>query len=68
MKAGDDWFGTPSAGMRSCFKDLMKLDKAFMTCFNDQFAFGKTSTDGLPLKQVTELMSAKMFMDQPTRN
>ncbi|KAH0840709.1 hypothetical protein AYO21_00637 [Fonsecaea monophora] len=68
VKAGDDWFGTPSAGMRSCVKDLMKLYKAFMTCFNDQFATCKTSTDGLPLKQVSELMSAKMFMDQPSKN
>lgn len=68
MKAGDDWFGTPSAGMRTCVSDLMKLYKAFMTCFNDQFATGKTSTDGLPLKQVTQLMSAKIFMDQPSRN
>ncbi|WVN90649.1 uncharacterized protein L203_105891 [Cryptococcus depauperatus CBS 7841] len=68
VKAGDDWFGASSWGMRSCSSDLMKLYKAFMTCFNDQLATGKTSTDGLPLKQVAQLMSAKMFMDQPSRN
>ncbi|KAI5865741.1 putative D-aminoacylase [Durotheca rogersii] len=68
VQAGNDWFGTPHAGMRSCVSDLMKLYKAFMTGFNDQIASGKTSTDKLPLKQVSQLMSAKIFMDQPSRN
>lgn len=68
VKAGDDWVGTPHAGMRSCVSDLMKLYKGFMTGFNDQFATGKTSTDGLPLKQVPQLMSAKIFMGQPSKN
>lgn len=66
-KSGDGWFGT-SASMRSCVGDLMKLYKAFMTAFNHQFATGKTSTDGLPLEQVAQLMSAKMCMGQPSRN
>nr|ODN97871.1 hypothetical protein L204_03296 [Cryptococcus depauperatus CBS 7855] len=68
IKRGDDWFGAPSAGMRSCASDLMKLYKAFMVCFNDQFATDKTSTDGLPLKQVAHLMSAKVLVDPPSRN
>ncbi|KAM4057077.1 beta-lactamase [Hirsutella rhossiliensis] len=67
VKAGDDWVGTPHVGMRTCVSDLMKLYKAFMKGFNDQFSTGNTSTEGLPLKQVTQLMSAKMFMDQPSR-
>ncbi len=67
VKAGDDWFGTPSAGMRSCVRDLMKLYKAFLTSFNDQHATGKTSTEGSPLKQVSKLMSAKIPIDQPSR-
>ena len=68
VKAGDDWFGTPSAGMRSCVRDLMKLYKAFLTSFNDQFASSRTSTEGSPLKQVTHLMSTKISFDQPSRN
>ncbi|KAJ8125688.1 hypothetical protein O1611_g7950 [Lasiodiplodia mahajangana] len=68
VKLGDDWVGSPHAGMRSCVSDLMKLYKAFMTGFNDQLASGKTSTDGLPLKQVGYLMSAQMIMGQPSRN
>ncbi|WVO15585.1 hypothetical protein L204_103245 [Cryptococcus depauperatus] len=68
VRYGDDWFCASSVGMRSCASDLMKLYKAFMACFNDQFATGKTSTDGLPLKQVTHLMSAKVLMDPSSRN
>nr|ODN96906.1 hypothetical protein L204_03618 [Cryptococcus depauperatus CBS 7855] len=68
VKCGDDWFGASSAGMRSCASDLMKLYKAFITCFNDQFATGKTSTNGLPLRHVAHLMSAKVLMDPPSRN
>nr|ODN86267.1 hypothetical protein L203_04387 [Cryptococcus depauperatus CBS 7841] len=68
VKDGDDWFGASSAGMRSCASDLMKLHKAFLTCFNDQLATGKTSTEGFPLKQVAQMMSAKVYIDQPSRN
>ncbi|KAI9715196.1 MAG: hypothetical protein M1828_001022 [Chrysothrix sp. TS-e1954] len=68
VQAGDDWFGAPSAGMRSCVQDLMKLYKAFLSSFNDHFATGKTSTEGLPLKQVAQLMSAKIPMGQPSKN
>lgn len=68
VKAGDDWFGTPSVGMRSCMLDLFKLYSAFLAAFNDQFENGTTSTEGIPLKQVSELMSAKIPMDQPSRN
>ncbi|WVN90657.1 uncharacterized protein L203_105899 [Cryptococcus depauperatus CBS 7841] len=67
-KAGDNWFGASSVGMRSCASDLMKLYKALMMCFNDQLATGKMSTDGLPLKQVAQLMSAQIMMDLPSRN
>jgi CubicO group peptidase (beta-lactamase class C family) len=68
VKAGDDWFGTPSAGMRSNVADLMKLYTAFLATFKAQFGSSKTSTDGFPLKQVAELMSSKIAMDQPSRN
>ncbi|KAK2589740.1 hypothetical protein QQS21_012579 [Conoideocrella luteorostrata] len=67
-KIGDDWFGAPTGGLRSSVNDLLKLYKAFLTSFNDQFLTGKTSTQGSPLRQVTQLMSAKIPMDQPSRN
>ncbi|KAI9681328.1 MAG: hypothetical protein M1817_002611 [Caeruleum heppii] len=54
--------------MRSCVRDLLKLYQAFLASFNKQFATGKTSTEGSPLKQITQLMSAKIPMDQPSRN
>ncbi|KAI1178439.1 putative D-aminoacylase [Nemania sp. FL0916] len=68
VKFGDAWFGAPHAGMRSCVSDLMKLYRAFMKGFNDQLASERTSTEGLPLKQVNHLMSAKTIMSQPSRN
>ncbi|KAK4141290.1 beta-lactamase/transpeptidase-like protein [Dichotomopilus funicola] len=52
----------------TCVKDLMKLYKAFIKGFNHQISTGNTSTDGIPLKQVAQLMSAKIFMDQPSKN
>lgn len=67
-KTGDDWFGGPTGGLRSCVRDLLKLYRAFLTSYNDQFSSGKSSTEGSPLKQVTHLMSAKIPMDQPSRN
>ncbi|KAH6630928.1 beta-lactamase/transpeptidase-like protein [Chaetomium sp. MPI-SDFR-AT-0129] len=68
VKVGDDWLGAPHAGMRTCVKDLMKLYKAFMQAFNHQISTGNTSTEGIPLKQVSQLMSAKIPMDQPSKN
>jgi CubicO group peptidase (beta-lactamase class C family) len=68
VKVGDDWLGAPHAGMWTCVKDLMKLYRAFMKAFNHQIVTGDTSTEGLPLRQVAQLMSANMFMDQPSRN
>ena len=67
-RAGDDWHMAATAGLRSCVSDLMKLYSAFGTCFNDQFTNGTSKTEGLPLKQIPELMSVKIPMDQPTRN
>lgn len=67
-KTGDNGFMGSTAGLRSCVSDLMKLYAAFVTSFNDQFATGLTATEGSPFKQVTELMSAKIPMDQPSRN
>ncbi|CAG5178710.1 uncharacterized protein ALTATR162_LOCUS8837 [Alternaria atra] len=68
VKVGDDWLGRPHAGMRSCISDLEKLYSALVFYFNDQFEKGTTSTGHLPLKQVTQLMSAEIPMDQPSRN
>ncbi|KAH6848208.1 beta-lactamase/transpeptidase-like protein [Chaetomium sp. MPI-CAGE-AT-0009] len=68
IKPGDDWLGGPHAGMRSRVRDLMKLYKAFMHGFNHQLSTGKTSTEGVPLKQVAQLMSAKVAMAQPSKN
>jgi len=68
LKLGDDWWGVAGTGMRTSMRDLLKLYKAFLTSFNDQFATGKTSTGGSPLRQVTELMSSKIPNDQPSQN
>ncbi|XMA14379.1 hypothetical protein WAI453_007170 [Rhynchosporium graminicola] len=68
VKLGDNGFGSAHAGMRRCVNDLMKLYNAFISSFNDQFATGKSATKGSPLKQVKELMSAKIPMGQPTKN
>ncbi|KAK4238672.1 beta-lactamase/transpeptidase-like protein [Achaetomium macrosporum] len=67
VKHGDDWFGGPSGGMRTCVRELMKLYKAFVKGFNHEFSSGHTSTEGMPLKQVAQLMSAKIPMDQPSK-
>lgn len=67
-KPGDNGYMGPTAGLRSCVSDLMKLYTAFVTSFNDQFNSGRTDTADSPFKQVAELMSAKIPMDQPSRN
>lgn len=67
-KAGNDRFAGPSGGMRSCIRDLLKLYKTFGSSFKDQFATGATSTADSPFKQVAHLTSAKIPMDQPSRN
>src|SRR3569833_2572680 len=67
-KAGNDWFAGPSGGARSCVRDLLKLYRAFSNSFKDQLSRGSTSTEGTPFKQVAELTSAKLPMDQPSRN
>ena len=50
VKAGDNWFGTSSAGILSCVCDLTKLYKVLFTSFSDQFVTGKTSAESSPLK------------------
>lgn len=67
-QAGQDWFAGPSGGGWSCVRDPLKLYKTFLASFKDQFATGKTATDNSPFKQVTHLTSAKIAMDQPSRN
>ena len=66
VKTGDDGFGGSSGGIRTCVKDLLKLYSVFLVSATDQFANGRTSTEGSPLKQVNHLMSAKVPMNQPT--
>jgi hypothetical protein len=72
VKLGDDdGFGAAHAGMRSCVADLMTLYGAFMKGFNNELATGTTATDGIPLRQVSRLMSAHAIMSsspQPSRN
>ena len=67
VKTGDESFGGPSAGIRTCVKDLLKLYSVFFASANDEFESGTTSTKGSPLKQVNHLMSAKIPMNQSTR-
>jgi hypothetical protein len=50
----------PAGGIQSCVKDLLKYYGALMKAANDQFASGKTSTQGLPLKQVPQLLSSNI--------
>ncbi|KAJ5827588.1 hypothetical protein N7447_004351 [Penicillium robsamsonii] len=67
-KAGQDWYAGPSGGAWSCVRDLSKLYKTFAASFQDQFTTGKGATEGSPFKQVPHLTSAKIPMDQPSRN
>ena len=67
VKAGDDGFGGPSGGIRTCVNDLLKLYSVFLASANDQFASGTTRTRDSPLKQVNHLMSAKVPIHQATR-
>ncbi|KAJ5959871.1 uncharacterized protein N7479_007021 [Penicillium vulpinum] len=67
-KAGQDWFSGPSGGAWSCVRDLLKLYKTFTASFEDQFTTGKGASEGSPFKQVPYLTSAKIPMDQPSRN
>ena len=54
--------------MRSNIVDLLKLYKAFLVNVEDQFAASTTSTERSSFKQVAEMMSAKIPLDQPSRN
>jgi CubicO group peptidase (beta-lactamase class C family) len=63
VKAGDDWFLGSAAGIRSCVRDLQKLYHAFIICYNDQTTTGRTSTPGLPLRQVATPMSPQIVID-----
>ncbi|KAJ5199240.1 hypothetical protein N7491_000204 [Penicillium cf. griseofulvum] len=67
-KGGQDWFGGPSGGARSCVRDLLKLYKTFTASLEDQITTGKGATEDSPFKQVSHLTSAKIPMDQPSRN
>ncbi|KAJ5360005.1 hypothetical protein N7517_009196 [Penicillium concentricum] len=67
-KAGQDWYSGPSGGAWSCVRDLSKLYKTFAASVQDQFTTGKGATEGSPFKQVLHLTSAKIPMDQPSRN
>lgn len=68
VKATDKIFSGAAASLRSCTKDLLLVYDAFMIAFKDQFATGNTSTPNSPLKQVAQLMSAKIPMNGPTEN
>jgi CubicO group peptidase (beta-lactamase class C family) len=67
-KAGSDGFAGPSGGMWSCARDLTRLYTTFSDSFGHQSASGATSTSSSPFKQVAALTSAKIAMDQPSRN
>lgn len=68
VNTGDNGFGAPGGGIRTCVKDLLKLYGVFLASANDRFAHEITSTEDSPLKQVSRLMSAKIPMSQPTRS
>lgn len=50
----------PAGGIQSSVKDLLKYYSMLMKSGNDQFASGKTSTPGSPLKQVSSLLSSNI--------
>ncbi|PVI00850.1 beta-lactamase/transpeptidase-like protein [Periconia macrospinosa] len=66
VKMGDDWVGAPHGGMRSSVTDLMKLYSEFMVCYKNQLETGERSSPHSPLKQVPELMSTRVPIDQPS--
>ena len=67
-KAGDNGYMGSTAGLRSCVNDLMKLYAAFVTSLNEQPSPGDKATLESPLKQVTELMFAKVPLDPLSSN
>ena len=67
-KAGDNGYMGSTAGLRSCVNDLMKLYAAFVTSLNEQSSPGDKAIVGSPLKQVMELMSAKVPIDPLSSN
>lgn len=65
---GQDLFGGPSGGWWPCARDLSKLYKAFLAGFQDQFATESQLQTILPSGRSNHLTSAKIAMDQPSRN
>lgn len=49
-----------AGGIQSCVKDLLKYYATLMKAANDQFASGKTSTEGSLIKQVAGVLSSKI--------
>lgn len=54
--------------MRSCVRDLLKLYSAFLLDFNNQLNSGTTSIEGIPSKQVSQLLTVRIPFDQPSRD
>lgn len=66
VKAGKNSSGGASGAMFSCVRDLVTFYIAVMEAMDDQFTNNPTQTQGLPFKQVPEILSAKIPLNSPT--
>ncbi|KAI8633860.1 beta-lactamase/transpeptidase-like protein [Xylariaceae sp. FL1651] len=64
--AGEGAFLGSSEGMFTCVEDLLNAYSKIMEAVDDQFTTGESFTKGSPIKQATEVFSAKIPMCQPT--
>ena len=65
---GDNGYGAPSGGLRSTVEDLAKFYGAFFQGINNQFEDGAPSSGASILKQLPQVTSAKIAIDQPSKH
>ncbi len=65
---GDHGYGAPSGGLRSTVEDLAKFYGAFLQGINNQFEDGAPSSGTSTLKQLPQVTSAKIAIDQPSKH
>ncbi|KAJ3493114.1 hypothetical protein NLG97_g4945 [Lecanicillium saksenae] len=65
---GDNGYGAPSGGLRSTVEDLAKLYGAFLQGIDTQFEDNGSSSASSILKQLPQITSAKIAIDQPSKH
>ncbi|EJP60755.1 penicillin-binding protein [Beauveria bassiana ARSEF 2860] len=65
---GDNGYGAPSGGLRSTVEDLAKFYGAFLQGIHSQFENGGSSSGTSILKQLPQITSAKIAIDQPSKH